>query len=74
MRGEDDVGAVHFAVWHAGRDEWEGAMGVDGCVRERVDHVFCERVACFHESPEVLSRRMDMDPSRMVARQRRFDV
>lgn len=40
----------------------------DGHVSRRVDEIFADAVALFHEGVEILAGRVDGDPSRVVAR------
>lgn len=63
------VGAVLSpAIGDAWRDQGEVTVGEDGQVSRGIDEVFADAVALFHEGVEIVARRVDGDPSRVVAR------
>lgn len=63
-----DVGAVlRPAVGDVRGDEGVGCVGEDGEVGGRVDEVFAEAVALFHEHVEVVPRRVHGYPSGVIS-------
>jgi len=67
---KDDVGPVHVRVGDTGRDEREHSEREYRGVRLLVDDIFCESVAGFHKSIEILARRVNCYPPWVITGRR----
>lgn len=66
VRGKYNVSAVLVARRKPRRDQWVGQVREDGDVAVLVNHIYAEPVTGFHQDVEIVTARVDGDPTGMI--------